>query len=91
VQKLDFQIVEHLQTYPAHVGVEGVLVELVVQVLGGQDVGNQQQSVDVLFVDYELGVVLLRPVQQNQRIHENTDGAVHILEHAYMRGKVRTR
>lgn len=66
MQKLEFQIVEGLEADSTHVTVEGVLVKPVVQVFGGQNVGNQQQSVDILFVDDELGIVLLCPVEKDE-------------------------
>jgi len=85
------ELVEDLEGDPAHAGVEGVLVEEVVQVFDCHQVARQQQPVHILTVDPEILVVLLRSVEQDEGVDVDADGGVHVLDHSCVGGGVLAR
>lgn len=82
--ELSLQLVEEAKRDASDVGIEGVLVEEVVQILGGYYIGGQQDTMHILGVEDEARVVLQKAVDEYQCVDVSAGRAVHILEHSCM-------
>lgn len=79
-QKLQFKQIDSGDTDPTHTSVITVLEVAVIKVFGRHHVRRDQQSMQVAAVHSEVHLVLLRPIDQDQRVDEHAQGAVHVRE-----------
>lgn len=89
LEKLQFELIEDLQLNSSNGCVEGIFIVHIIEVLDSDEVADQEESVDVFFVNYKLWIVLLGPVEQEKRVDEDAPGAVHVFEHTWVKTIVR--